>query len=353
VYAAAFVAEPELADDRIVRHRSNAACSAALAAAGQGEDAAKLDDKERTRLRQQALDWLRADLALLTKQIRSSNPGEIQKVWMVLDHWQRDTDLAGIRDKAALDKLSAEEQKAFAQFWVDVWALRTGPAGPAPVTRQQEQGHACRGDWSTAVAGYAMLLAAQPLDGELGFEYAAVLLLSGDQTGYRKTCRELLDRSGKGSGQGRVRPYHVARACTLAPDSVKDPALPGKQADAELKQNKGEFWSLTEQGALAYRAGRYDEAATLLEQSLNADSKPGRAVVSWLWLSLVEHRRGKPAEARAWLDKATKWLEHYPKGIPPVPNDATGLHLHNWLEAQVLRREAEALIGPKKSWRIR
>jgi len=27
---------------------------------------------------------------------------------------------------------------------------------------------------------------------------------------------------------------------------------------------------------------------------------------------------------------------------------ATGLHLHNWLEAQVLRREAEALLGPKK-----
>jgi len=42
--------------------------SAALAAAGQGEDAAKLDDKERTRLRKQALDWLRADLALRRKQ---------------------------------------------------------------------------------------------------------------------------------------------------------------------------------------------------------------------------------------------------------------------------------------------
>jgi hypothetical protein len=184
----------------------------------------------------------------------------------------------------------------------------------------------------------------QPLaDGELGFEYAAVLLLSGDQAGYRKTCAEMLQRSGSPG----VRPYHVARACTLAPNSVKDPALPGQRADDELKKNKGAFWSLTEQGALAYRAGRYDEAATLLEQSLKADSKPGRAVVNWPWLSLVEHRRSKPAEARAWLDKATKWLEEHPQG-PAAPDDATGLHLHNWLEAQVLRREAEALLVPKK-----
>jgi hypothetical protein len=61
----------------------------------------------------------------------------------------------------------------------------------------------------------------------------------------------------------------------------------------------------------------------------------------------VEQRRGKPTEARTWLDKATKWLEEYPQG-PAAADDATGLHLHNWLEAQVLRREAEALLGPKK-----
>jgi hypothetical protein len=31
-----------------------------------------------------------------------------------------------------------------------------------------------------------------------------------------------------------------------------------------------------------------------------------------------------------------------------VPDDANGLNQHNWLEAQVLRREAEALLVPKK-----
>src|SRR5262249_50569117 len=43
--AGAFAADPKLADDLRAAHRYSAACYAALAAAGQGEDAAKLDDK--------------------------------------------------------------------------------------------------------------------------------------------------------------------------------------------------------------------------------------------------------------------------------------------------------------------
>jgi hypothetical protein len=61
-FADAFTQQPKLAD-ALGSHRYNAACAAALAAAGQGEDAAKLPGKERTRLRRQTLDWLRAELA--------------------------------------------------------------------------------------------------------------------------------------------------------------------------------------------------------------------------------------------------------------------------------------------------
>ena len=62
LYADAFTADPKLADDLKAGHRYNAACYAALAAAGQGTDADKLDDQEHRRLRHQALAWLRADL---------------------------------------------------------------------------------------------------------------------------------------------------------------------------------------------------------------------------------------------------------------------------------------------------
>jgi tetratricopeptide (TPR) repeat protein len=120
--ADAYAADLRLGDDLKVGRRYHAARSAAQAAAGQGEDAAKLDDQERARLRKQALAWLRADLALRTKQLESGKPAdraEVQK----MGYWQWDSELSGIRDTAALARLPAQEQKAFAQLWADVAAL--------------------------------------------------------------------------------------------------------------------------------------------------------------------------------------------------------------------------------------
>jgi hypothetical protein len=41
----------------------------------------------------------------------------------IMKDWQNDSDFAGIRDRAALEKLPADEQKAFTQLWDDVAAL--------------------------------------------------------------------------------------------------------------------------------------------------------------------------------------------------------------------------------------
>jgi tetratricopeptide (TPR) repeat protein/serine/threonine protein kinase len=123
LFTAAFAAAPKLADDLAAAHRYNAACFSALAAAGQGQDAAKLDDKERTRLRQQAREWLRADLILRSKQLKSGKPADREEVQQALRHWQKDTDLAGIRDAAALAKLPAEERAVCEKLWADVAAL--------------------------------------------------------------------------------------------------------------------------------------------------------------------------------------------------------------------------------------
>jgi len=179
-------------------------------------------------------------------------------------------------------------------------------------------------------------------EGHFWFEYAALSLLSGDRPGYVKACAHLVDGCSKDKGP---RSYHVVRACTLAPHAVADMSLPGRLAEKEL-QGSREFWSLTEQGALAYRAGRFQEAVPLFEQSLKADATPGRGVLNWLWLALANQRLGKAEEARRWLGKAQAWLDQYVDGIPARAEAEVGLHLHNWLEAHVLRREAEALMQP-------
>ncbi len=123
--AGAFTADPKLADDLKAGYRYDAACVAALAAAGQGLDAGQLEDKERLRWRKQALKWLRADLTAYGKQLVSGKPKDHQLVLQRLRHWQGDQNLAELRDPAAVARLPVEEQKVCQQLWADVQALLT------------------------------------------------------------------------------------------------------------------------------------------------------------------------------------------------------------------------------------
>jgi len=123
IYTDAFAADPKLAHDLKACHRYNAACSAALAAAGQGTDAGKLDEQEHSRRRQQALAWLRADLDLWTKRLQGGKAEDRRVVRATLEHWLRDPDIAGVRDADALKKLSAQEQKPWRKLWADVAEL--------------------------------------------------------------------------------------------------------------------------------------------------------------------------------------------------------------------------------------
>jgi serine/threonine-protein kinase len=123
LYADAFAASPRLADDLGAGHRYNAARAAARAGCGQGKDAAALDQKQRASWRQQALDWLRAELAMHTKLTASGPANARSFVQQTLRHGQEDRDLAGLRDAAALAKLAAEERAACAKLWADVAAL--------------------------------------------------------------------------------------------------------------------------------------------------------------------------------------------------------------------------------------
>jgi tetratricopeptide (TPR) repeat protein len=119
-YDEAFTEKPQLANALNTQHRYNAACAAALAAAGQGKDADNLDNKERIRLRRQSLDWLRADLALWTKQTSDGQPQLRIEYQRKLEHWQQDSDFASVRGETALAKLPADEQPGWRQLWADV-----------------------------------------------------------------------------------------------------------------------------------------------------------------------------------------------------------------------------------------
>jgi hypothetical protein len=119
-YGAAFKAAPPLAEDLTKSPRYNAACTAALAAEGKGKDAGHLPAVEKAKWRQQALTWLKADLALWQRQATSKNPVEVQAVSKQLSHWQADPDLASLRDAKALNQLPEAERQAWQALWAEV-----------------------------------------------------------------------------------------------------------------------------------------------------------------------------------------------------------------------------------------
>jgi hypothetical protein len=115
----AVAADPGLCDNRDYQPRYNAACSAALAAAGRAKDGPSLDDGAKARLRAQALEALRGELKTWTKLVKAQ-PGArpLELKWM--RHWLGDADLAGVRDSDALAKLPPDDQAAWKALWDEV-----------------------------------------------------------------------------------------------------------------------------------------------------------------------------------------------------------------------------------------
>jgi tetratricopeptide (TPR) repeat protein len=98
----------------------NAACAAVLAADGKGVDADKLDVKEKTRLRHQALTWLRDNLKEYAKQLADADAKSRQAVQQTLQNWQKNPDFDSVRGEEALAKLPEAECTAWQQLWADV-----------------------------------------------------------------------------------------------------------------------------------------------------------------------------------------------------------------------------------------
>jgi hypothetical protein len=67
-----------------------------------------------------------------------------------------------------------------------------------------------------------------------------------------------------------------------------------------------------------------------------------------LWLALALHAQGKLDDARKELAAAVAKLDGWGLQKPRETTDRLGLHLHDWLEAQIVRREAEKLLGTKR-----
>ncbi len=127
----AFRSDPKLAETLLPQHRYNAACAAAMAGCGQGKDVPPLDEAARARWRQQAVEWLKADLAAWSRDLETGSPQRRKFIAETHRHWKSNPNLAGIRDPAAIEKLPEDERAACRALWKDVDDLLAKTGGPA------------------------------------------------------------------------------------------------------------------------------------------------------------------------------------------------------------------------------
>jgi tetratricopeptide (TPR) repeat protein/tRNA A-37 threonylcarbamoyl transferase component Bud32 len=190
-------------------------------------------------------------------------------------------------------------------------------------------------EWSVAAESYARALNGRYMDSAaLWYESAAATVLAGDVPAYQRICTSMLELQESAG----LREYLVGRACTIGTVSAQDLVRAKELATPELDLQADGHWSLTQRAAFLCRDGRSREAIPILERSLQVSAQPEKLILTWVWLARAHLSLGEHDPAKTWYGKAADWLDQ-------SDTKPEGIHLHDWLEALILRRECEAELA--------
>ena len=123
LYADAFAADPRLAEDFRVGHRSNAARYAALAGCGRGADAGLARRSGAEGVARAGEGVVAGGPGGLGQALDADPAATREPLKQRLTEWRGDPDLAGVREAAELAKLPADERKEWLAFWAEVEAM--------------------------------------------------------------------------------------------------------------------------------------------------------------------------------------------------------------------------------------
>jgi serine/threonine protein kinase/tetratricopeptide (TPR) repeat protein len=193
-----------------------------------------------------------------------------------------------------------------------------------------------RNQLDKAAAEYAKVdLWARPLR-EDAYACACLFLIRGEDEGYDRFCQGMIQRVVQRETPGEA--YILARCCATGRRSAVDPARVVQWANQVIASDH-QPWHFHVLGLAQYRAGQFDQALQSFTKA-NVDAWKYREL-NWFGLALVHHHLGDPEEARQCLAKGIQWLD---RESPPGPDQPARLLPQDWLEAKILRREAEELL---------
>jgi tetratricopeptide (TPR) repeat protein len=192
--------------------------------------------------------------------------------------------------------------------------------------------HMARGRFERAATDFAGAIRVQPENPRLRYFHILSLLNQGDRSGLQPAYSDLLARYGGTANLSIANT--VAWSCALVRDVVADRETPVRLAELAVNEapaaQKPTY--LNTLGAALYRAGRFQEAISRLQEGIRQRSDAGFPQ-DWIFLALAHHRLRHHAEAHAWLDRL--------RAYRPSESDSA---YWNELEIRLLRREAETMI---------
>jgi serine/threonine protein kinase/tetratricopeptide (TPR) repeat protein len=211
----------------------------------------------------------------------------------------------------------------------------------ATLSARRVEHFASAGRWAEAKAALQIHLSRFPDDWWASCLLAKLHLLEGNVDAYREVCKRALERfTGRTEDDVLV---SIARTALLAPaHSQADPLIGKLVEDADQEADRG-FWLQATAALAEYRRG--DEKAALERLDTHVTPLPDFANTQALAetvRALACQKSGRTADARAALARAQSIVAR--ERPRPDQGWAFGWDWHNWVQVEVLVREAESLI---------
>lgn len=215
--------------------------------------------------------------------------------------------------------------------------------------------HAVNGRWEEAAARFNLLLLADQNDKSWTITddllmAGPILIERGDLEGYEKFRRAIIPRYA-----GTADPVFAERALKISLLLPADPQVMASLkplrdlslASLEGRTNLNDYmvaWRCISVALMAYRQADASAADMWCQRCLNCSQEDStRNAIAHVIRAMACQQKGETVQARSELETGRSLIESKLAGGLHKGSQSTG-YWYNWLFAQILRREAEALI---------
>jgi Tetratricopeptide repeat/Carbohydrate family 9 binding domain-like/Putative Ig domain len=198
--------------------------------------------------------------------------------------------------------------------------------------------------WDEALSVYGAVVRDLTDPEDAFVENASILLIKGDVASYRRWAAQIDEKLG-----GQTGPFAgsmLVRGCGLCPDSPIEPSRLVAWAEQSLAKQPRDRRMLYCLGLALLRTGRYSEAVTRFQSSIDAGEDSARV---WYGLALAQFRQGNVVESIRWFQRADDWTARQKaECVDRTTQLSPTIYITDWLETLVLGLEAESLFKGRR-----